>query len=194
MVNAVLDGDALASELATGHPLTCRDCRELAAAARLLAAAGPRLQALPPVPADLTPRLVKAMTRRRRVWLPALAACLAVATGVWLSRPIGPAGPDIAKQNPSGTAGPTKTTPPPRIADQWAAVTSVARSASEKATAPTRLLTSPGLTFAAARPAGDPLASLGSATKSAAAPVADSTRRAVGLFLRDLGLSAKPAG
>lgn len=96
--------------------------------------------------------------------------------------------PTVGVEN---SARPTKA---PRVADQWAAVASVARSASEKATAPTRLLTSPSMAFAVARPTGDPLASLGSATRAATAPVADSTRRAVGLFLRDLGLSAKPAG
>jgi hypothetical protein len=194
-VNAVLDGEAAASELASDHAQTCRDCRELAAAARLLASAGPALRVLPTVPAGLTPKLVTAMTRRRRrVWLPALAACVAVFGGAWFLRPVGPAVPDVATQNPSGAAGPTKPTPVPRVADQFAAVASVARSASEKATAPARLLSAPNLKLAAARPAADPLATLNTAGKTAAAPVADTTRRAVGLFLRDLGLSAKPAG
>ena len=197
-VNAVLDGDAPASELIDGHPLTCRDCRELAAAARLLAAAGPGLRVPPAVPADLTPRLVKAMARRRRPWLPALAASLAVAGWVWVMRPSVVPRAESAKSDvaslhqESGFADSARPTAP-RVADQWAAVTAVARSASEKAAGPARLLPV-ATSVRPATPSSDAFASLGQASKAAAAPVTDTARRAVGLFLRDFGLSAKPAG
>ena len=196
VVNAVLDGDAPAAALADGHPLTCRECRGLAAAARVLAAAGPVLRVSPTVPVGLAARLV-VVRRRPKAWLPATAAGLAIAVGVWVSsvgwaessRPTSASvAPDVGLED---SAHPTKS---PRMSDQLAAVAGIARSASERAAAPARLLAPTSIPAAPARPPADVFAALGQASKSAADPVAGTTRRAVGLFLRDFGLSAKPAG
>jgi hypothetical protein len=189
-VNAVLDGDAPAAALRAGHPLLCRDCRELAAAARLLAAAGPELALLPRPSPLLRDRLVRASlrTRRRRWPVPALAAGLVLAIGVWAAWPTRP--PAVVE---------AAKLPAPRVADQWAAVAGVARTAGEKVAAPARLLSPPDLKLPAtdlpARldPAADALTALGQAAKAGAEPVAGTTRRAVGLFLRDFGLAAKPS-
>lgn len=206
VVNAVLDGDAPAAGLAVGHPLGCPDCRALAAAARVLAVAGPALRVPPGATLDLRPRLVRtvARVRRRRRWAPALAAGSALAFGAWLAWPepvgravvVGPAVSDPPRPSKDATGGPR----PVRVTDQWATVASVARSASEKATAPVRVFAPPTVPLAPRPAAVAPdlaaLAPLGKAGKATAEPVAGATRRAVGLFLRDLGLSSpsKPAG
>lgn len=193
-VNAVLDGDAPAAALRTGHPLACRDCRELAAAARLLAAAGPSLRTPLPVPSELRPQLIAAAVRAahlRRVRLPLLGAGASVAFAVtllWATRPA----PVAVVPVPAVPAA-------PRVADQWAAVAGVARAAGEKVSAPARLLSPPDLKLPAADlpapldPAADALTALGQAARAGAEPVAGTTRRAVGLFLRDFGLTAKPS-
>ena len=202
-MNAVLDGDAPATALASAHTVVCRDCRELAAAARLLAAAGPALQVPLAVPTDLHPRLVRSAmrARRRRRLVPMLAACLAVAGGVWLTRPPAESGRVAAGRGEPSTPTTNSlrirpTAPVGRVADQWAAVASVARSASEKAAAPARSLTARGTTTSSHGDGSppDPLAGLERASQVTAEPVAGTARRAVGLFLRDFGLSAKPAG
>ena len=189
-VNAVLDGDAPASELRSDHARECSDCRGVAVAARLLASAGPVLTAPPVVPAELTVRLAAASARpRMRRWsVPTLAVCAAV--GVWLSWPARPT-PEPVAVAPSG--------PAPRVADQWAAVTSVARHAGERAAAPARLLDPARVNLPTTdvtpptEQAAVALTTLGQAARAGADPVAGTTRRAVDLFLRDFGLAGKPA-
>ena len=186
-VNAVLDGDAPVAALAGGHADRCPDCRGLATAARLLAAAGPGLRTPPAPPPDLRPRLVRtvARSRRRRRVAPALAAAVAVGVGVWSARPPRPAPVAVIPVQPT-----------PRLADQWAAVAGVARQASARAVEPARLFAPPAVTLPAAPPPPDTsgaLASLGQAARTGAEPVAGTARRAVGLFLRDFGLASKPS-
>lgn len=203
-VNAVLDGDAPALALTTGHPLGCADCRSLAAAARLLASADPVLRIPPAASPELRTRLVRATTStQRRHWMPAITVGVALVIGVWLTWPKQEE-PVVAGRTSSDTETTTtnaaRPQPVPRLADQWATVASIARSATERAGAPVRHLPTATVSLSPVPPPSTPdfaaLAPFEQATKVTTEPVAGATRRAVDLFLRDLGLSTpiKPAG
>ncbi len=206
VVQAVLDRELGSDALDTGHPATCPDCRALAAAARrLLDFAPPFPEALP----GLSDRIVAAalwdrrLRRRRRlagVAVAAVAASLLIAAVVYFSRPAPTGGPDVAQVQPSPTPAPKgPDAPPPRVSDQIAeagsAFVAITRKATDQAVAPTRTLLPPpdvvSVPMADAwpgiEPAAESLAGVPEAAKSGIEPVADKTRRAVNLFLRDVG-------
>jgi hypothetical protein len=214
MVQSVLDRGLSPDALHAGHAAGCPDCRALAAATRRLLDAAPHVAGPPP---GLSDRIVAAAlwdrrVRRRRRFagaaLAAVAASLLIAGGaVYYSRPVPNGGPDVAQAPPTPPPAPkVPEAPPPRVSDEFAeagsAVVAITRKATDQAVAPTRtLLPPPGVVsvpvadaLPGIEPAAESLAGVPEAARSGIEPVADKTRRAVNLFLRDVGIGqqAKP--
>jgi hypothetical protein len=206
VVQSVLDRELGPDALDAGHPTICPDCRALAAAARRLLDFAPLFPEAPP---GLSDRIVAAALwdrrlRRRRlagVAAAAVAASLLIAAAMYFSRPAPTRGPDVAQVQPSPTPAPKRPdAPPPRVSDQIAeagsAVVAITRKATDQAVAPTRtLLPPPGVvsvpmadTLPGIEPAAESLAGVPEAAKAGIEPVTDKTRRAVNLFLRDVGI------
>ncbi|OWK38675.1 hypothetical protein [Fimbriiglobus ruber] len=153
-----------------------------------------------------------------RVGALALAAAVLVAGAVFLFG--GPTGghPDVAQQlpqpnlpSPTPDSAPapravaSNAAPPPRVADQVAeagsALAALTREATDRAIAPTRnllpstdTLALPESDVAVVEPAVESLSGVSEAARVGFEPMTNTTRRAVNLFLRDVGLNtpAKP--
>jgi hypothetical protein len=193
-----LDGELDAAALdAHPHGGSCPDCRALAAAARALGEAAP----VAPAPsAGLTERIVAAAVRdyrirraRRRAAL-ALAASVLVAGCAYLLLPTRADAPVIAQTQPPALEA------PPRVADRVAAagdaLAALTRHAADQTVTPARHLVPPAESVSwpraelppAVEPAVESLAEMPDAARSGFEPMANTTRRAVSLFLRDVGL------
>jgi hypothetical protein len=206
-VNAVLDRDLGPDALDGDHPAGCADCRALAAASRQLLGA-PFTQPKPPH--GFAERVVAAAVRdrrsRRRLRLvgAALAASVLAGAAVYLLRPTPVETREFVQVPPTPPAMPEA--PPPRVSDRLAeagsALVAITNRAKEQTVNPTRTLLPPPevVTVPTAgglpgiEPAAESLAGMPEAARSGIEPVADKTRRAVNLFLRDVGLgpNAKP--
>jgi hypothetical protein len=207
VVNAVLDRELGTDALESDHAAGCAACRSLAAAARQLRSTP---FTLPEPPPGLAGRIVTATVRDRRVRRrrfvgAVLAASMLVGTAAYLMRPT-PAEPrEIVHVVPPAPPV-VPEAPPPRVSDQFAeagsAVVAITLRARDQTVNPTRTLIPPpeALTVPTAgalpgiEPAAESLAGMPDAARSGIEPVTDKTRRAVNLFLRDVGLgpTAKP--
>jgi hypothetical protein len=202
LVNAVLDRELGPDALDGDHPAGCPDCRALATAARQFH--GVSLPHAEPRP-ELAARIVSAAARdrrfrqRRRFVGAALAASLLVAATAYFLRP--PTGPrEVVKAPPTPAVTPEA---PPRVSDRLAeagsAVMAMTLRARDQTVNPTRTLLPPpeAVTVPTAgaipeiEPAAESLAGMPDAARSGFEPVTDKTRRAVNLFLRDVGLGSQ---
>jgi hypothetical protein len=211
VIQQVLDRELGPDALDADHTAGCQNCRTLALAARSLLDAS---LARPEPPVGLTDRIIAAalrdrrVRRRRRFTGAALAASLLVAVSAYLLWPVPsdnigfvhapPAPPPPEPDAPEA--------PPPRVADRVAdagsVVVAMSRKARDQTVNPTRTLIPPPelVSIPSAdllpgiEPAAGSLAGMPDAARSGLEPVADKTRRAVNLFLRDVGFtpSAKP--
>ncbi|MFO0841162.1 MAG: hypothetical protein U0797_02035 [Gemmataceae bacterium] len=156
----------------------------------------------PAVPPDVTERLVAAALAEsavrpepawRRHALAAgfsLAASVVVAITAWAWWPIAPPLPSIS---PAVVAAPPSPLRDSVAEAQLAVAALTSRTASETVETTSRLLPSVALDpMEPTAPAVEPLLAASSGVGAAVAPVADSARRAVGLFLRDLPVARAP--
>jgi predicted anti-sigma-YlaC factor YlaD len=195
-------GDPLAIER---HLRDCPDCRELDNAAQRLRE-GLLAMTPPNPPTDLSSRIARQviderrrLRRREAVALSALAAGLLVAVGATLAWPrfyLPSPGSPTSNRNMISKSEPVAS--PLRLRESMAeagyAVASLTSRAADETVGHTRLLiptvTAGTLDVAAAAPALEsPTQSLreaGLGVSEGLEPVADSARRAVGLFLREL--------
>jgi hypothetical protein len=207
-----LDGNPLPStESVTAHLRQCPACADLHAASRRLVR-GLRLSTPPAPPAELAPAIaaaaVRAFRRKRVLHRSAFAVAMAAAVMIVLGLrfAIGPSHiptpvPELAKGIPPRpaivAAGPREkpTSPPLRSAVEEVreAMASFTTRAADEAMGQTRLLLPavPGSTlgkldFAATDAPTRPLREAGKNLTASLDPVANSARRAVDLFLRDL--------
>jgi hypothetical protein len=204
-VQRVLDRELDAAALDDPHAAACADCRSLAAAAKVLAAYKPPP---PPAPVELASRLTDAAVwdfgsrRRRRVVGRAAGAALAASVlvgGFLFFRPT-PAAIEVVEVPPRVSPTPTEA-PPPRVADKFAdagqALAALTRKATDQTITPTRQLLPPAeaMTFSTGdvpgvEPAAESLAGVSGAARSGLEPMANTTKRALNLFLRDVGIAA----
>jgi hypothetical protein len=205
-VHAVLDRELGLDALDDDHLTGCRECRELATAARTLFA-------LPysnfTSSTGLTERITIAVQRdyfkrraRRRLGVFAIVASLLaglMSLYYWSRTP-----ETLEVVNTPSTPAVVSDAPPPRMTDQFAeagsAVVSITLRARERTVTPTRTFipspetlaipttgSLPGMT-----PATESLAGMPEAARSGIEPITDKTRRAVNLFLRDVGIGSTP--
>ncbi len=187
-------------------PALCPACSEWGAAARRLDR-GLRLLALPTPPAFLTGRIVArvaAERRRRRMHLylttGIAAAAATLLLGVWLRLPRenpvpvpSPRPPTLA-QAPEPPPEPSRATLRDSVAEAGSAVAALTTRTADETVAKTKgllpVVTDPTLGKIDLEPPPDPsarsLRETGEGVTAGLAPVADSARRAVGLFLREL--------
>jgi len=212
VVQHVLDRELGADSLEGPHPVACAECRRLAAAAKVLACGLDRMRPPPQVEPARGDRLAAAAFRdyrfrRRVVWAGraagvALAASVLVAVAAFGSRTGGSKEPEVARTLPSHRPQPA---PPPervgdRVADATSALASITRKATDRTLTPPRNLIPPPESVslpdtelaATVEPAAESLASMPQAAKSGIEPMTTGAKRAVNLFLRDTGLTAKP--
>lgn len=204
VVQRILDGELAREQLGDRHPQTCPACRALLTATVAFAAfptpvpkpsAGSNRQVLLMVLHDRRQR------RQRRLLVGgsalAMAACLFISVGIYFTQTGSKPTPEVVEVVPMP---PTLNTP--RVSDQVAeagsALTAMTYRATEQAMRPTRALfpldpmAVPQIDLPTTmEPATESLAALPSAAKSGLEPITDSTRRAVNLFLRDVGFSPK---
>lgn len=200
-VQAVLDGDLPADALSDGHGSICPTCRQHAAAAAALLA-GFQREPGPIASPKFADRVVWAALRERRVrtFRRRAAGGLAIAAGlmaaVVLTRPTIPPSPQSDGRDLVASA-----VPPIRASEQLSearsALASLSSRTADEAIAPTRTLFASleapplpaGLDVPTeVEPAVASLAGMPQAAWAGFAPLANSTRRAVNLFLRDTGL------
>jgi hypothetical protein len=205
VVNAVLDRDLGRDALECDHPAGCRECRALVDAARQLLGAP---LALPTPPRGLAERIAAAAVRDRRVRRQrrlvglALAASVLMGAAAFLLRPPPVEPLEIVHAPPTPPVVPEA--PPPRVSDRFAeagsALVAITNRARDRTVNPTRTLIPPpeSVTVPTALPGIEPapesLAEMTEAVRSGIEPVTTKTRRAVNLFLRDVGFDtpAKP--
>jgi hypothetical protein len=207
VVNAVLDRELGPDALDGDHPAGCTECRALAAAARQLLGT---TFTQPAPPSDFAERVVAAAVRdrraRRRLRLvgAALAASVLAGIAMYLLRPTPVETREFVEVPPAPRVVPEA--PPPRVSDRFAeagsALVAITNRAREQTLNPTRtLLPSPEAVVVpkagavpGIEPVAESLAGMPEAARSGIEPVADKSRRAVNLFLRDVGLgnNAKP--
>jgi hypothetical protein len=203
VVNAVLDRELGPDALDGDHPAACPECRALAAAARqLLDAPFARPQAASGFGEQIVAAVVRdrRARRRRRLVGVALAASLLLGAAVVLLRPPAAGPREFVHVPPAPPVVPEA--PPPRVSDQFAeagsAVVAITRRARDHTVNPTRTLIPPPESMAVPtalpgiEPAADSLAGMPEGVRSGIEPVTDKTRRAVNLFLRDVGIGAAP--
>ena len=204
VVQRVLDGELAHDRLRDRHAQTCPACRDL-----LTATAAFALFPTPvPKPSvGLNQRVLltvlhdRRQRRQRRLLVGGsaltMAACLFISIGVYVTQTGSKPTPEIVEVVPTPT-----TLNAPRVTDQVAeagsVLTAMTRRATEQAMRPTRSLfpvdpmAVPQIDLPSTMdPATESLAALSSAAKSGLEPITDSTRRAVNLFLRDVGFSPK---
>ncbi len=204
VVQRVLDGELSHDRLGGRHPQTCPACRDLLKATAAFTAF-PTPVPTPSVGSNqrvlLTVLNDRRQRRQRRLFVGGaaltMAACLFISLGVYFTQAGSKPAPEIVEVAPKPPAINT-----PRVTDQVAeagsALTAMTRRATEQAMRPTRSLfpvdpmAVPQIDLPATlEPATESLAALPSAAKSGLEPITDSTRRAVNLFLRDVGFSPK---
>jgi len=217
LVNRVLDGDLPASALgAADHPAGCPACRAVRQGAVFLLGRSPRpADRSPPQGfADRVARAAVADFRRRRllrrasrVGSGALAAGLLIAA--WFAYPRSvhpgraPSADSTATPRPPAVRPVAGLTPPGQPADSirgqigeaGSAVAALARKATDETLEPARnlLAARPHPRAPAAKPAADvpeALTELPDAAKAGLEPLANTAKRAVNLFLRDIGGAA----
>jgi hypothetical protein len=207
MVNAVLDRELGPDALDGDHSAGCAECRALAVAARQLLVA---TFAQPRPPSGFTERVVAVAVRdrraRRRLRLvgAALAASVLAGTTVYLLRPTSVETREFVHVPPAPDVVPEA--PPPRVSDRFAeagsALVAITNRVKEQTVNPPRTLLPPSEAVTVPKagavpgiePVAESLAGMPEAARSGIEPVADKSRRAVNLFLRDVGLgpNAKP--
>ena len=204
VVQRVLDGELSREQLGDRHPQTCPACRNLLKATAAFAAF-PTPVPKPSVGLNQRVLLTVLHDRRQRQQRRlvvggsalAMAACLFISLGVYFTQAGSKPTPEIVEVAPKPPAIHT-----PRVTDQVAeagsVLTAMTRRATEQAMRPTRSLfpvdpmAVPQIDLPTTMdPATESLAALPSAAKSGLEPITDGTRRAVNLFLRDVGFSPK---
>lgn len=191
LVQRVLDGERPITDLDHSHSHACKPCRELAISAHLLSKGlTDSLTAIPTidfasriVPSVLANRQRERSTRRTIVAVAAsLAACVAVAV---FTLPQHSNGPAVASQSNPSSAEPK----PPQIVESFrmagSAFVSFTRRAATESLEPAKNLLvgierpDPPL------PVTRPLAGL--PTTSPVEPITNTAKRAINLFIRDVG-------
>ena len=204
VVQRVLDGELAHDRLRDRHPQTCPACRDLVKAT-VAFTLFPNPVPKPSVGLNqrvlLTVLLDRRQRQQRRLLVGgsalAMAACLFISLGVYFTQAGSKPTPEIVEVAPLPL-----TLNTPRVTDQVAeagsALTAMTLRATEQAMRPTRALfpvdptTVPQIDLPTTmEPATESIAALPSAAKSGLEPITGSTRRAVNLFLRDVGFSPK---
>jgi hypothetical protein len=187
-VQRVLDGDLPPAALAEAHALDCHECRELAGATRVLLEGLATIPS-PVPPADFADRIVPAAVAERkrsadRRWTARVAAftlAASVLTAFVLANPWRPTAPRSQEM-----VAVTKT--PPSVAKSFAeagsAFVSLTKRAADESFAPAKSLFAnidlPKPTPAVAPPDAPDAA-------SAVRPITNTAKRALNLFIRDVG-------
>ena len=204
VVQRVLDGELSHDRLGDRHSQTCSACRDLLKATAAFAAFP---TPVPTPSVGLNRRVLltvihdRRQRRQRRLFVGgsalAMAACLFISLGIDFIPSGSTPTPELVEVTPKPPAVNT-----PRVSDQVAeassALTALTRRATEQAMRPTRSLfpvdpmAVPQIDLPVTlEPATESLVALPSAAKSGLEPITDGTRRAVNLFLRDVGFSPK---
>jgi hypothetical protein len=211
LVNRVLDGDVSPTALnADPHPVICRACRQTRAATFLLIDGLNRLTESVPSAGfvdGVTRTAVRDYRRRTAVrWtvrtgVGALAAAVLIG---WLVLPTSDSSPTANKDSQKDVPVPilpdaktyARQDPPAetirgRISEAGSAVVSLTRKATDDTLTPARnLFATPAPRVNPKQPAielPDPLAEMPQAARAGLEPLADTAKRAVNLFLRDVG-------
>ncbi len=192
IVHAVLDGDRPVEALASPHTVDCDDCRVLADSARSLTK-GCDLLSRSTTPrdfaADVIPAIIAERRRerffRRTMATAALAASVFAAIALWY--PTRPNDRAVTHREPALEPNHVK---PPAVEDSLreagtAFVSLTKRTAIETLTPARNLLA--GIELSDAIPEIDPPRPDGPPVASPIAPIANTARRAINLFIRDVG-------
>ncbi len=207
VVQRVLDGEFAHDRLGDRHVQSCPACRDLLKAT-VAFAAFPTPVPKPSVGLNqrvlltvLHDRRQRRQRRQRRLLVGgsalAMAACLFISLGVYFTQTGSKPTPEIVEVAPMPpTLNALRVTD--QVAEAGSAITAMTRRATEQAMRPTRALfpvdpmAVPQIDLPTTmEPATESLAALPSAAKSGLEPITDGTRRAVNLFLRDVGFSPK---
>jgi hypothetical protein len=192
VVQSVLDGDRPAGALAAPHAANCDDCRALAESAQALAA-GIRELARSIVPPDFAARVVPAALaerRRERFGRRAMATTALAASvlfAIIVAKPWAPDGRAVAERE-------TVSEPPVRIAppvedslrEAGSAFVSLTKRTAAETFAPARNLLA-GIELPDATPPAEPPKVEAASMDSPIAPITNTARRAINLFIRDVG-------
>lgn len=194
-VQAVLDGTVPPSALDDPHARGCRPCREVAAAARLLLT-GLESLTLPPPPAGFADRVVPAVTADRRraasAWRTARVAAASLAASALIAFAAFPSRPGAQQAVVPRSDAPAAVVQAPSVAkslaDARSAVVSLTKRAATESFSPAKsLFASLDLTPPPA-PVSAPAADVPAA--SAVQPIANTAKRAINLFIRDVSTLA----
>lgn len=189
IVHSVLDGDRSVADLEHSHANECDPCRELASSARLLSA-GLSLSSLAPpidfasrvIPSVLANRQRERAIRRTIVAVAAsLAACVMVAV---FASPQPSSGPSLASKSTSTEPKPPQVVESFRLAGS-AFVSLTKRAASESLEPAKNLLVGierPDPPLPVTRPM-----ELSIPATSPVEPITNTAKRAINLFIRDVG-------
>ncbi len=189
IVQSVFDGERPATALDAAHAVHCEACRELADSAKALALGIDALaRAIPPrdFSADVVPVVLAERRRGRFVRRSTIAAALAasvVAAVVML--PKFPDGRAVAVREPA----PAPAKPPAveeSLREAGTAFVSLTKRTAVETLAPARSLLA-GIELPDTAPAVVPPAPESPAASSPIAPITNTARRAINLFIRDVG-------
>jgi hypothetical protein len=194
VVQSVLDGERPAGALATVHAANCDDCRSLAKSARALAT-GIRFLAQSIATPEFTDRVVPAVRFERRrgrvIRRASVAAALAASVlfAVVVAKSRAPGDRAVAERE---TLPEPSMRPPPvedSIREAGSAFVSLTKRTAAETLAPARSLLA-GIERPDASPTADPPKIEGATAASPIAPITNTARRAINLFIRDVGALA----
>jgi hypothetical protein len=217
LVNVVLDGEAAVSELfANTHPTGCQPCREIRDAAILLINGLKQTPSAKPQP-DFVDKVTRSAARdyqkRRIIRWSGRVASGAIAAGIliiWLSSPsaLQPTQNDVAGSVSKKLPEPLPVLNPEmivrdkspadslqeRLGEAGSALIALSRKATDETLTPARnLLPAPTprvLPMQTSVELPEPLTELPQAAKAGLEPLTNTAKRAVNLFLRDVGGAA----
>jgi hypothetical protein len=191
-LNGVLDGDETANTLlADGHFATCETCRLRFTAAKKLAAYRPSIPS-PPAGFASTVTAIAIQDQytqryqRRMVQASFVALAASVAVGFWL---LWPSTVTIPQNPPLAATTPGRVTKPFNEARD--AVVSLSNKVADETLTPAANLFALGVDkpkpMPDTQPAADPLGDLPDAARAGFEPLVSTPRRALNLFIRDVG-------
>lgn len=191
LVQAVLDGERPASALESGHAARCEVCEDLAASARMLLAHLEPLSSIT-VPAGFAERVVPVVVAERkrerdfRRGVVAAVASLAAAVLVMVYGVPRDPGPAVANREPSV---PVSVKPPPvehSIREAGLAFANLTKRAATESIAPARNLLEK-IQWDEEPAAAPPTPKDAASPAETVAPITNTARRAIDLFIRDVG-------
>ena len=191
LVQAALDRDRPLSDLDTDHVIQCEACRDLAAAARMLSANLEPLSSIA-VPADFIERIVPVVAAERsrerllrRGVMAGLASLAATVMAVFFGIPRGQ-DPAVAIQEPASSA---LIKPPPvehSLREAGLAFANLTKRTAQESIAPARNLLKT-IDWDDEPTAAPQLPKESASPVETVAPITNTARRAIDLFIRDVG-------